>query len=517
MEEKQQITFERSAELGEGAYGTVFLGEFEGRQVAVKRVLLSKFNKNEEEFMRKLDHPNIIKLYHSESDHDFRTYALELCDASLDQLFLESHDPRKYNGPMPHHIDVFLQLASGLEYIHCNDLIHRDIKPENVLISVRSTDRGDEVTIKWADFGLSKTVNERGTCTLSGIKGTKLWLAPESLKLLKNELKAGELRGTVQSDVFVLGLVFGYLLLKGVHLYGTNEHNWQKHTQRESFRCFVIEIDGKLREIYEDHLLRKMLEDDPNKRITSKDVVKQLNVIKKTLDEKEEELRQLLRTDDFSNAHMLKMKSFIGLGIDVNNDDGWNALHCLCRTNSSSNLKDAIQILILLEIDVNAKDFNGWNALHYLCRHNSSSDFFDAIKILVRHGIDVKAKNEFGWNALHHLCWNRDNAGRNALLHLCSNNSRSSLIDAIGLLIQRGIDVNATDYNERNALHHLCRQGSSSSLNDAIQLLIQHGTRVISNGNDALSLLRKNDRIRDKDEILKCLEEATLVQEYLQH
>uniref|UniRef100_A0A0N8D375 non-specific serine/threonine protein kinase n=1 Tax=Daphnia magna TaxID=35525 RepID=A0A0N8D375_9CRUS len=534
-----KITFNRDAKLGEGAYGLVFRGEFEGRQVAVKRVLLNKINKTEEECLRKLKHPNIIKLFHSESDNDFRFYALELCDASLDQLFLGSDDPRKYNGPMPPHLEVFHQLALGLEYIHSNDLIHRDIKPENILISVRSTDRGDDVTIKWADFGLSKVVNERGTFTLSGIKGTEKWHAPESLKLLKNaqERKTRKLRGTVQSDVFVLCLVFGYLLLKGDHLYGSEGDNVEKNIKNGN-PVNMQKINGKLREIYEDHLLTKMLEDDPNKRITSKEVVEQLNVIKKRLDEKEEELRQLLRTGDFSNARILKIKCFIGLGIDVNNDDGWNALHCLCRSNSSSNLKDAIQVLILLEIDVNAKDLNGWNALHCLCRYNSSSDFLDVIKILVRQGIDAKAVNEFGWNALHHLCWNnssanlleaievliqlgidvnaRDNAGRNALLHLCSNNSRTSLIDAMELLIQLGIDVNARDYNERNALHHLCRNGPSSSLKDAIQLLIRHGIEVISNGNDARYLLHKNDRIRDKDEILKHLEEAVFAQEYIQ-
>ncbi len=72
------------------------------------------------------------------------------------------------------------QLATGLEYIHKQGLIHRDLKPENVLII---KNRENLETMKWADFGLSKQVNERGTCSMNGIKGTREWLAPEILKL----------------------------------------------------------------------------------------------------------------------------------------------------------------------------------------------------------------------------------------------------------------------------------------------------------------------------------------------
>jgi serine/threonine protein kinase len=147
---------------------------------------------------------------------------LELCAASLDQIFLDANHPQKYKGPnLPHHFTVFLQLAEGLEYIHSKNLIHRDIKPGNVLIYVDSTD--GKITMKLADFGLSKSVNERGSYTMnSGVKGTFTYLAPELLqKLMQNEETLG--RGTVKSDVFALGLVFVYLLLKGHHLYGSNE------------------------------------------------------------------------------------------------------------------------------------------------------------------------------------------------------------------------------------------------------------------------------------------------------
>jgi serine/threonine protein kinase len=146
---------------------------------------------------------------------------LERCAASLDQIFLKTYHPRKYDGPeLPNYSTVFLQLAEGLEYIHSKNLIHRDIKPGNVLIYVDSTD--GKITMKWADFGLSKLVNEKGSYTMSGVKGTYTHLAPELLlKLMENEKKPG--RGTVKSDVFALGLVFAYLLLNGKHLYGSNE------------------------------------------------------------------------------------------------------------------------------------------------------------------------------------------------------------------------------------------------------------------------------------------------------
>jgi serine/threonine protein kinase len=153
----------------------------------------------------------------------FRFIALELCVASLDQIFLNPDDPRKYKGPkLPQHFTVFLQLAEGLEYIHSKNLIHRDVKPENVLIYV---DSKGQITMKLADFGLSRSVNARGTFTMSSeIKGTKYWYAPELLKLISQFQQSTQRRGTVKSDVFALGLVFAYLLLDGQHLYGSNEN-----------------------------------------------------------------------------------------------------------------------------------------------------------------------------------------------------------------------------------------------------------------------------------------------------
>ena len=145
----------------------------------------------------------------------------------MEKLFLKNENPIKYCGPIPPPLTVLYQLALGLEYIHKKELIHRDLKPENVLIWVDPKD--GQVLMKWADFGLSKPVNERGSFSISGIRGTLNWLAPELLKLYYSEetspsgsgTTSTNIRGTVQSDVYTEGLVFGYIILGGVHLFGS--------------------------------------------------------------------------------------------------------------------------------------------------------------------------------------------------------------------------------------------------------------------------------------------------------
>ncbi|XP_046638443.1 serine/threonine-protein kinase/endoribonuclease IRE2-like isoform X2 [Daphnia pulicaria] len=224
------LTLDRKKILGEGGFATVFEGAYDGVKVAVKRIPLEKAAsiEQEEKALKMLHHPNVIKLFHVEEDQDFRSFALELCDASLDQLFLKKDDPKKYRGPMPPETEVLLQLAKGLEYIHQRGLVHRDIKPQNVLIW--ENPNKNQVLMKWADFGFSKQVNERGSFTISGVRGTYDYSAPEILKLLDEVSSTGnevQKRGTVQSDVFAEGLVFGYSISGGVHPFGSTSHQIQ--------------------------------------------------------------------------------------------------------------------------------------------------------------------------------------------------------------------------------------------------------------------------------------------------
>jgi serine/threonine-protein kinase/endoribonuclease IRE1 len=147
---------------------------------------------------------------------------LELCAAPL-QDFIYG----KYRGPMPTDEQVLFQLANGLEYIHSMEFLHRTIEPENILIS-----KTKPVQMKWSGFWASKPVNENGSCSLSGLRGTYNWMPPEQLRIMKSEENADHGRGSVKSEIFSAGCVFIFFLLSGKHPFGDESNNIPKNVLR---------------------------------------------------------------------------------------------------------------------------------------------------------------------------------------------------------------------------------------------------------------------------------------------
>ena len=99
------------------------------------------------------------------------------------------------------------------------DLFIEYIKPENILISITS----DHVTLKWADFGLTKDIDEDGFYEMSGQKGTLYWMAPEiwAFTVRGRGPTAGPNKFTCASDVFSAGCLFFHFVTGGVHPFGS--------------------------------------------------------------------------------------------------------------------------------------------------------------------------------------------------------------------------------------------------------------------------------------------------------
>jgi transcriptional regulator with GAF, ATPase, and Fis domain len=189
--------------VGEGGMGKVFLAEDRdlGKNVALKFLhsgfppdALASF-REEAELLTRLSHPNLVRIY------DFFPNGLSgeelppgpcLAMEYIEGFTLQSL-PKTLAGKI--WIDLFVQLAQGLLYLHNRQILHRDLKPSNVVVSPRHE-------LKLLDFGLSTLrgrVQESGT-----LVGTFAYLPPEAFW--------GEY--DTQSDLFALGVLF-YEVLAG--------------------------------------------------------------------------------------------------------------------------------------------------------------------------------------------------------------------------------------------------------------------------------------------------------------
>ena len=204
--------------LGRGQYGLVYDGRLSGTKVAVKKVEMARFKTDdlslrEEEIMKCLNHPNVIKLISIEILGEFKCFVMELCAASLDNFY-----KNKYSGPVPSKLNGLLDIARAVDYIHSQNFVHRDLKPANVLISLPN-DSG-ATSLKISDFGFSKLTSQSGSFSMSGVWGSQNFMAPEILKLSDKEMEGRE-RMQVTSDIFSMGCLFYGFLTKGKHPFGS--------------------------------------------------------------------------------------------------------------------------------------------------------------------------------------------------------------------------------------------------------------------------------------------------------
>ena len=102
--------------------------------------------RNELSILQRLqDHPNIVKLLHfSETETEIKMYF-----PSIPQTILDRVQDSKRGLPMRTVHSIFMQILSGLSYIHSNNFVHQDLKLENILI-----DENDHIYI--IDFGFSR-------------------------------------------------------------------------------------------------------------------------------------------------------------------------------------------------------------------------------------------------------------------------------------------------------------------------------------------------------------------------
>ena len=91
--------------------------------------------RTEIEIMKKLDHPNIIKLYDVLEDESSIMLALEYLSGGSLRQYLRKKSNRKIS-----EVEAkmyFGQIIDAVRYLHSKNIYHRDLKPENILLDYK--------------------------------------------------------------------------------------------------------------------------------------------------------------------------------------------------------------------------------------------------------------------------------------------------------------------------------------------------------------------------------------------
>ncbi|KAL2194055.1 hypothetical protein P885DRAFT_43824 [Corynascus similis CBS 632.67] len=290
-------------QLGTGSNGTiVFAGKWDGRDVAVKRMLV-QFNEIASQETRLLresdDHPNVIRYYAQQERAAFLYIALELCQASLADIVQKPHCFRELAQAGERDLPgVLYQIANGLSHLHSLRIVHRDLKPQNILVNMG---KNGQPRILVSDFGLCKKLEGGQSsfgATTAHAAGTTGWRAPELLidddapgstsmtltdpgSSLHSASGSGVVEGpgphsrrvTRAIDIFSLGLVFFYVLTRGNHPFDCGDRFMREvNIRKGNYSLQLLDVLGDFAFEARD-LIGSMLDANPKQRPTALEVM----------------------------------------------------------------------------------------------------------------------------------------------------------------------------------------------------------------------------------------------------
>ena len=201
--------------LGSGAQGGVISTKWMGIPCARKEFNSKEYEPyflKEASILARLKHPRIVNFYccgNSEEKGD-RFIAMELMEKSLSKLIYDQGEV--HFSPFVT-IDIMIQIARGMCYLHSQGIAHRDLKPQNVVVNTfTSPDLVDYYILKLVDFGMAKIkveASKSNTISIPGV-GTTCYRAPEVLR--SAHLKGTEKVNWFKVDVFSFAMTCGHVL-----------------------------------------------------------------------------------------------------------------------------------------------------------------------------------------------------------------------------------------------------------------------------------------------------------------
>jgi len=185
-------------QIAVGAYGSIRRGKYLGLQVAIKTVFPVEndgdaemnflYLQREINILKAVRHPSIVQFIGISNDHTnglIHIVTEYVKDGDLRQRLKNTHLQLTWREK----VQIALELACSMAYLHSKNIIHRDLKAKNCLIDERGH-------LKLCDFGFAR-ITERTPRPMT-LCGTEDWMAPEVIM--------GE-PYSFSADVFSYGIV----------------------------------------------------------------------------------------------------------------------------------------------------------------------------------------------------------------------------------------------------------------------------------------------------------------------
>ncbi|XP_049348122.1 probable serine/threonine-protein kinase At1g54610 [Solanum verrucosum] len=213
---KTADSYEKLDKVGQGTYSNVYKARDRksGKIVALKKVRFDtsepesvKFMAREIIILKKLDHPNIIKLEGlATSRMHYSLYLVfDFMQSDLTKLINHTQGIRLTQPQIKCYME---QLLSGLEHCHERGILHRDIKGSNLLIDKNGI-------LKIGDFGLANFYETKTKRPLTSRVVTLWYRAPELL--------LGSTNYSVGIDLWSAGCLLAEMFVGRPILPGRNE------------------------------------------------------------------------------------------------------------------------------------------------------------------------------------------------------------------------------------------------------------------------------------------------------
>ena len=240
----------------EGGEGTVYKAEKEQNLYAIKVIKdLRKDRveryKQEIDSVKKLDHPNVIKPIYGElliDGKEVQYSIMPFYENDFKKIIPQLSDYEQI-------IDIIIELGEALKYIHSKGIIHRDLKPENVLIA-------DDGHLVLTDFGIAHFKDSNLT-KKNDLLNNRVYLAPEQY------IKGNAQNVTQAADIYSFGLIINECFTKRI------AHGDNPRLISDEYP-FLFELDN---------IVKKMLRQDADKRISINCALSLLKEARETLSE----------------------------------------------------------------------------------------------------------------------------------------------------------------------------------------------------------------------------------------